>query len=223
LVEPWLDKLADISTHFDISRDGKIHFVGVTRFWTNANGQYRGHIIGRLFDDLGSQALEKWHHHEGWQMKLRETADRIGFELFDKGYFGPVGIDGLIYWENQSLNMRPMIEINPRWSMGRIALSIEKNLAAKHCAVWIHVSAKDVSLSGHSSFLDFYNRMKSLHRQDIRIHHNRKLIYSGVFALNDPATAEQSLAMLVVGRHLSECRELIKKGGINDDYLDSRS
>ena len=215
LAEPWLDKRIDLSAHIDIDRDGTIKFIGITRFWTDIRGQYRGHILGRPFDDLGSEFLRMWHAENGWHEKLQEVAEKVGNEAFKAGYFGPLGIDAFIYRTHSGLELRPMIEINPRWSMGRVALKISQRLAAKHCGVWAHISANEMKRAGHKSFPELIATLKGKHQTEIAENENSRLIHQGVFALNDPGQARQSLAILIVGRDLSECNQVL---GLSNNF-----
>ncbi len=222
IAEPWLEKIADLSAHADILPDGRVHFVGLTRFWTNSGGQYRGHIIGRMMDDFDRDTLQKWHHEHGWQKELRETVMRVGHEVAKSGYFGPIGIDAFVYRRNNEEILRPMIEINPRWSMGRVSLAISSQIAAKHCGLWIHLSHKDLKASASQSFGKLLDTVKKIQTDDIRGMGAQRLIHSGAFALNDPERAQQSLALLIVGRDLFECYDVLRKGGIDDNYLELR-
>jgi hypothetical protein len=220
LVEPWLEKVLDLSAHVDISPDGVVTFVGFTRFWTDIRGQYKGHIIGRLLDDCGPEILELWHRDSGWKSQLQATALSAGREIYKLGYYGPMGVDALVYRENGELKLRPLVEINPRYSMGRITLAITPRITAKHCATWIHVSAKDAQSTKHQSFVELLDHLKKIHPLEFSGTDKGRTINQGVVALNDPSQAKQALAILVVGRHLSQCYDVLSGGGIHDAYLE---
>ena len=219
LAEPWLDKRVDLSAHIDIDHGGNVKFLGVTRFWTDLRGQYRGHILGRPFDDLGSEFLRLWHAENGWHARLQKTAEQVGHEAFKAGYYGPLGIDAFIYMTDSGPELRPMIEINPRWSMGRVALKISQRLAAKHCGLWAHISANEMKRAGYKSFTDLCQSLRGSHAEKIAENENSRLIHQGVFALNDPSQARQSLAILIVGRDLSECFHVLTKVAFHDEQL----
>lgn len=222
LAEPWLNKLVDLSSHIDIAKDGQIRFAGITRFWTDLRGQYRGHILGRPLIDFTPEMIKLWHADDGWQHQLKKTALKIGQEAFRRGYTGPLGIDGFIYQTNETMKLRPMIELNPRWSMGRVALAISQRLVAKQCAIWIHISVNELVRSGYGSFPELVTSLKKIQPDSIKVRGDVKNIFSGVFGLNDPQTAKQSLALLVVGRDLRECYDVLSKGGIHDKQLELR-
>lgn len=220
LAEPWLKKIADLSAHVDVSPDGQVKFVGITRFWTDSRGQYRGHILGRILDDFDTSMIRLWHAENGWQQSLRETAINVGKEAHQRGYSGPLGIDAFIYKTNGELKLRPMIEINPRWSMGRVAIAISTRLAAKHCGIWIHISKSELKRANYDSYLDLVSALQTFLPTKIKALGRVKTIHAGAFALNEPSTAVQSLALLVVGRDFNECHAALKKSGIHDQQLD---
>jgi uncharacterized ferritin-like protein (DUF455 family) len=209
LAEAWLDKWVDLSAHIDISQDGVIKFIGFTRFLTDQRGQYQGHILGRQFDDLGAEFLKRWHAKNGWQQTLQETVINVGHEAFRLGYTGPLGIDALIYRSGEELRLRPLLEINPRWSMGRIALAIAPRLAPKRCGLWRHVSLNEAKKMGHKNFSELVSTLDQRHPSQIETHGSMKTITQGVFCLNDPETAKQSVALLIVGHDLAECSSVI--------------
>jgi uncharacterized ferritin-like protein (DUF455 family) len=219
LAEPWLDKWIDLSAHIDISKDGAVRFIGFTRFWTDLRGQYRGHVLGRLLDDAGSDVLRLWHSENGWQQTLRDTVTRVGHEAFQMGYYGPLGIDAFIYRSGEGFMLRPLVEINPRWSMGRVALSISSRLGPKRCGLWIHVSANEIKRSGHSNFSALVQALELSHVTEMVTNGLAKIIHQGVFSLNDPASSTQAIALLIVGKDLAECSGILSRAGINDPQL----
>jgi hypothetical protein len=172
-------------------------------------------------DDFETDALQRWHNEQqGWQKTLRETALEIGQIAAKSGYFGPLGIDAFIYRDQDRLTLRPMIELNPRWSMGRIALQLTQKIASKHCGLWIHLSKRDLERAGYPGFTELTQALKKLQPDDLHNHNAQRVIRKGVYPMNDPARAKQALALLVVGRDLSECYATLRKGGIYDDYLE---
>ena len=223
LVEPWLDKILDLSAHIDITADGVVKFIGFTRFWTDARGQYKGHIIGRMLDDCGPEILGPWHHDGGWRSKLQATALAVGHEIFQQGYYGPMGIDAFIYRDSEGLRLRPMVEINPRYSMGRLALGIAPRITAKRCGIWIHVSAMDLKKTGHENFQDLVHDLERVLPTNFSDNGSSKTLNQGVFCLNDPEQARQSIALLVVAKDLEQGYDCLKSGGLHDAYLELQS
>ena len=220
LAEPWLDKIVDLSAHVDISRDGVVKFIGFTRFWTDARGQYRGHILGRMLDDCGSEILGQWHREDGWRAELQAAALAVGQEIFNEGYYGPMGIDAFIYRDQGELRLRPLVEINPRYSMGRLALAISPRITAKRCGLRIHASASDLKKAGFQTFLELVQKLDVILPTEYSDNGTSKTISQGIFAINDPSQATQSLALLVVAKDLEQGYDCLKSGGLHDPYLE---
>lgn len=219
LAEPWLEKVIDLSAHVNISTDGVVRFLGLTRFWTDARGQYKGHIIGRLLDDCGAEVLASWHKENGWREQLQNAAIKVGQEISKLGYHGPMGMDAFIYREHDSLKLRPFLEINPRYSMGRLAMALGERITSKHCGLWIHISSRECMQAGYSNFSELTQKLQSAHPPQVNPQGPTRTLKRGVIALNDPSLAQQSLAILAVGRDLNECYDFIRSGGIHDPYL----
>jgi hypothetical protein len=223
IIEPWLEKQLDFSAHVDIDERGNVEFRGITRFWTDRRGQYRGHLIGRIVDDLDNDLIQLWHKDKtGWADQLKDAALGVGKTAFESGYYGPLGIDAMTYGTKAATKLRPLLEINPRWSMGRVALSVQRKLAAKHCGILIHISKTDREKFGYDNFVSMTESLQRDHDFDIITNGNAKIIRKGVFPLNDPRLARQSLALLVVGKHHRECYEILRTGGIHDQHLESQ-
>ena len=125
-VEPWLDKVSDLSYQF-ISSAGKISFQGRTVFETDRKGRY---VRNFLTDNLNatSEVREFVEARDAEVVSMLTAAlSRSGYS---KIYEGWIGIDALIYRSAEgSLKFHPLIEINGRFTMGAIALKIRKYLA----------------------------------------------------------------------------------------------
>ena len=129
VVEPKLQKVIDFSIQFTITKTGKHKVDGYNRFATNGRGQYIGHYLGtfnvpqqihRFFQQTGSP--------RGIKRLVESAVEVVGSELFKRQYIGPVGIDAMLYKNNGALKIRPIVEVNPRYTMGRLALQIQKNI-----------------------------------------------------------------------------------------------
>ncbi len=132
--EPWVDAIEEAGIHFTIPTEGEPAFDGITPLLTDASGRYCGSRIlppeNRLLLSHWSQAIDI-----GYQVVKR---------LQSIGFFGPVGIDAMRYRQHDgSIAMRPLQEINARWTMGRIALGVRKILQSNEIASWLHVSLCD--------------------------------------------------------------------------------
>ncbi|HEY5235789.1 MAG TPA: hypothetical protein VIJ14_06395 [Rhabdochlamydiaceae bacterium] len=115
IAEPWVERKLDFSTQWMIHPNQKIEFLGATICINDKRGQYNSNRVGdlpRLF---------------GKYFPFLETHKETVFPILQKmallGYFGNVGIDAMIWGNNQ---LHPVVEINARKTMGWVALEISK-------------------------------------------------------------------------------------------------
>jgi len=137
VVEPWLPRVLDLSFHFTLTDDGA-RLEGTTRFFTDSRGQYLGHWLGRLADGLPSP-LVRWLHGDGRDsQRMRRIAVSVGRHCAAAlpRLRGPLGVDVLVYDDGTGPRLKPIVELNPRWSMGRVALALRGRIANRTPAVF---------------------------------------------------------------------------------------
>ncbi len=123
VAEPLFNKKTDLSFQFELKPSGEILFRGISFFQTNNNGQYLGHHINPETD------LAYHHFHKN---ELTTIADHLSRQVrkscFHRLYHGFLGIDALIYEEDQHFKIQPCLEINPRLNMGILSQAIEQKI-----------------------------------------------------------------------------------------------
>ena len=119
MFEPWVEHTREFSMHFDVQKSTahsvpRVQFVGHCQLVTDSGGVYRG---SRVIPDvpLPEGALE--------------CGQKVCHELAQLGYWGPIGIDAFEGVLNGTPVLRPLVEINARYSFGRMA-SGSRGLAA---------------------------------------------------------------------------------------------
>lgn len=125
-VEPWLDKLVDLSFQF-YSNFGQVEYKGRTMFETDRKGRYVKNFLEETADVSGDVSLFIEKH-------TAEIADLLSGVLcrsaYAAHYEGWIGVDAIIYRsEAGELKFHPVIEINGRYTMGAIALKMREYLA----------------------------------------------------------------------------------------------
>jgi uncharacterized ferritin-like protein (DUF455 family) len=207
IIEPWLDKVHDLSIQLEVGSD-QIRILETRKFLTGKQFEYRGTFLGPLrnaFEPATLMLLQTLL--PTWKILARD----LGQTLRENGYQGPVGIDALIYADsNKKLKLKPIVEINPRWTMGRIALEIEKRIQPGTPAFWGFFSSREIQKMGFSNATDFeMNLRKRFPLQFQHSSHSRR-IASGAFATQDPQTAREVLTLLFVGEPaLQEAKALM--------------
>jgi hypothetical protein len=110
--------------------DGKggLGFAGYSLFYTNAKGGYEANYIGP------QESIEK-QLEEKIPLTLinsvKEKLIRILSEKYASVYKGCIGVDMLIYKENDEYKLHPCLEINMRYNMGFLACSLYRNYISR--------------------------------------------------------------------------------------------
>ena len=118
--EPWVQSTSEFGVQWMIPEQGEVVLEGVTRLLTDDQGRY----IGSGFGDPAATS------------DLIGRSRRAAERLQSAGYFGPAGLDAMIYRDdNGELTMRPLQDINARSTMGRLALGWQRLIPS---GVWRH-------------------------------------------------------------------------------------
>lgn len=130
LFEPWVNPRRDFSLHFQIARDGAVDYVGNCELVPDPGGVYRGNQVlpGR---PVPGEALA--------------CGQRVARELAQSGYWGPVGIDAFEGLLGDQPVLRPLVEINARYSFGRLTLALRDWLPEGWCLLWSHPKLLEVA------------------------------------------------------------------------------
>jgi len=143
LVEPALPVVAEVSAHVHIDADG-VSFSGLVRFGARG-GAFRGAWVGRWTAGL-SPPLRRWLAEERIVDRLRDVALDIGERARARGLRGPLGIDAMVLSAGDGFRLRPLSEVNPRWTMGRIAL----RLARRWRGAWLFLPIRVLERAGYA-------------------------------------------------------------------------
>jgi hypothetical protein len=121
--EPWLHRVCDFSTQWLIHPEGQIQEIGATRFETDERGTYQGTLAGPE-ELLFASYLPFLYEH-------RHIALHALKEMMNKGFFGFVGIDALLYQhpQTQATTLYPIVEINGRHTLSLVALRLQQRIS----------------------------------------------------------------------------------------------
>lgn len=120
VAEPWKERVLDFSTQWEITKDKMLIYLGATLCHNSPRGVYRKTLVAEeelLFQKY--QDLLQEHLSKAREFLIRACAS---------GFFGPIGIDAMIYTENKKTHLHPIVEVNARQTMGSIALALHKKL-----------------------------------------------------------------------------------------------
>lgn len=131
VLEPWLDRIAEASMQWDIPQRGEPIFVGVAPMIDppNSSGGY-----------FGSRTDPRDAADSPWNEAIADTA-RVAREVQRRGYFGPLGIDAMLYRDaDGQTRLRPIQDVNARWTMGRLALELRRFWEPHKFGSWLHLN-----------------------------------------------------------------------------------
>lgn len=197
IVEHYLNRVLDISVQMDIG-ETQVEVYEARPFMTGQQNEYRGAHLGAGFPDCVGDPGEyiRFFHsvRKPWRQFLRQLAE----QLQKLGYQGPAGVDAFL-WKDQNgkLFLKPLVELNPRWTMGRVALELEKFLAPGIKGLWAFVLLREVKRQGYESFQEYSKALQDRYPLVCRDAGSKKRIESGVFFTNDPHAAKSLLTFIV--------------------------
>lgn len=124
VLEPWLERVADFSMLYEKSGEG-VEWIGASVMENDAQGRYLGSRVAPKWTSLLDAGVSTWLHTradiQDWIRRRWPQA----LEQLLPDYVGPLGIDCLVHRHaDGSLDWRPVVELNVRMSMGRIALEL---------------------------------------------------------------------------------------------------
>ncbi len=119
-------------------------------------------------------------------------------ELRRANFFGPIGIDAFAYRDaSEKIRLKPIVEINPRYTMGRLTVELMKHVAPGSHGVFELLGLKQIRAAGFENFIEFGRVMEKKFPVQLKGEPSPR-ISEGAFCLNDPARAQVCLAVFHV-------------------------
>ncbi len=204
VVEPWLARVQDFSVQLEMTPDG-LKLCGYTGLLTDGKGQFQGNWAAPKFERrLPARVISLFLAPPDIATRLhRLYADLFALlegELRLVGFLGPVGVDAFVYRTGAGeCRLKPIVEINPRYTMGRLMVELMKHVAPGSHGFFRLVSRKQAQAEGSEDFLAYAG---TLTRQfPLRLEGEPVArIREGALCLNDPTQAQVVLATLQVSR-----------------------
>jgi uncharacterized ferritin-like protein (DUF455 family) len=122
VVERWLERVLDFSALYEMKPGGVVELVGLTHMENDASGRFLGIRVGPKWGRLLGPELADFLFREAGVMEW--YAEKIPAQLpgLLPGYVGPLCVDALVHRRaNGALALKPVVEVNVRLSMGRVA------------------------------------------------------------------------------------------------------
>ncbi len=193
VVEPWLARSHDFSVHYRMDHEEGMRRLGAVRLFNDTRGQFVAAQCEKKFC-RGMEPAEARFFMEDALPQFEEggaLATLLEEGLRDAGYEGPVGVDAMIYkspggsGSSGRMRLKPVVEVNPRFTMGRVALELMRRVAPGHGIRFELIAAADAV-------------QDELTREKPVLNGGGKLA-GGTVILNEVSGATRTLAVLRVG------------------------
>lgn len=137
VIEPLLDRVAEAGIQMEVPPSGEPRLIGVATLIVDGTGVYRGSRFGEPDSEV-----------DVWQPAV-ETALVVARRVQQAGYFGPLGIDAMRFRDSQGrIRLRPLQDLNARYTMGRLALGFLRILPRGWCGSWMFLPSRALSRTG---------------------------------------------------------------------------
>lgn len=199
VVEPWLSRELDFSLQFERESTGAVRAKGAVLMRVSERGAFKGIRLGRLNTLLS-------HEHTAFLYAPLENTNVIKTleanlcaflekHLANAPLYGAFGVDCLLFRnEENMLKLLPIVELNPRYTMGRFALELRKELDQNSSADWQVLTRSALKKASETSFSSFAEKMMAQHP----IEKNGNRIAAGFLATSDFETAEQFFSYALI-------------------------
>jgi len=203
VVEPWLERLADFSVQFERTDEG-LRRVGFTDLFNDHRGQFLANAASPGFERRPptrvTKAFSTWPDAPGLIRRVYDGVARaLEPRLASVGFRGPLGIDALVYATAEGPRLKPVVEVNPRHTMGRLTLELMRVVAPGSHGLFRLVNRAQLKAGGFASFAE-YARERVASRPGCRVGAPEPRLREGAVCLNDPDRAQACLAVLEVSR-----------------------
>ena len=122
VIERWLDRVLDFSALYEMRADGGVEWIGMTRMENDAAGRFSAIRVNRKWGNLLDAGEAAFLFREAGAMAIYQEAVPRALRSVLPGHTGPVGVDAMVHRLGDGrLALRPVVEANVRFTMGRLA------------------------------------------------------------------------------------------------------
>jgi uncharacterized ferritin-like protein (DUF455 family) len=122
VVESWLERVLDFSALYEMHADGRVTMLGLTHMENDAAGRFLGIRVGPKWGSVLNEELAAFVYGASGMMRIYQEVIPSKLSSLLPGYVGPLCVDALIHRKpDASLALKPVVELNVRTTMGRIA------------------------------------------------------------------------------------------------------
>jgi uncharacterized ferritin-like protein (DUF455 family) len=202
VVEPWLERELDFSVQLEMSDDG-LKLCGYTGLINDARGQFQANAAfpghqKKIPANLIALFPEPPDIAQRLHALYAEIFALLEEELSRANFYGPIGIDAFAYRDaDGKIRLKPVVEINPRYTMGRVTVELMKHVAPGSHGLFRLVSRKQALTEGFADFIAYAGSLNERFPIHLKGESSPR-ISEGAICLNDPAQAQVCLAVFQV-------------------------
>lgn len=202
VVEPWLERVVDFSVQLEMGAGG-LQLLGYTGLLTDAKGQFCANTAAPQHTrSLPTAVLDCFRDRPSAPARLpqlfTDLTTCLGAELQAAGYLGPVGMDAFVYRDPAgTARLKPIVEINPRYTMGRLTLELMQRTAPGTHGRLRLLNRAMVHAEGFADFSSYSRHLRETAPPRLAGDPVPKL-GAGAVCLNDPQQAQAVLAVFEV-------------------------
>lgn len=199
VIEPWLKRVRDFSIQMEMTLDG-LKLCGFTGLLNDARGQFIANYAESQWPSrFPARITSLFGKSFDFSQRLREFYEdvfaRLETELHTRNFSGPIGLDAFVYRDAMTgLRLKPIVEINPRYTMGRLLLELLRQASPGGTGILRLVNAAQIRTAGFTDFPSFARSLEveyPLKSANLSGSPN----FEGALCLNEPAAAQTVLAV----------------------------
>ena len=204
VIEPWLEREIDFSVQAEMTPRG-LRLCGYTGLFNDPTGQDQANYAAPNHDRrIPASVPALFEEPDDIALRLHRLYTDIfaflGTDMTRAGYLGPVGIDAFVYRDAQGKpRLKPIVEINPRYTMGRLALELMRRAAPGSHGLLRLVNRAQLRAEGFTDFAAYAAHVEKHFPLELQGEPIPR-IARGALCLNDPACAHVCLAVFRVNR-----------------------
>jgi uncharacterized ferritin-like protein (DUF455 family) len=205
VIEPWLERVADFSAQLEMT-DAGLKLIGFCGLINDRKGQYQAnwaapnHARRIPTDVIIASGLSPRVAAAVHEFYAENIFPKLEAKLREANFAGPLGIDAFVYRDaNGMARLKPVVEINPRYTMGRVTLEFMKHTVPGSFGTFRIVNRAALRAEGHESFTSYADAL--VKRVPLNLEGEPVArIREGAIVLNDPSAAAACLATFQVTR-----------------------
>ncbi len=214
VIEPWLERTVDFSVQLEMGAH-RLKLCGYTGLINDRKGQFQANWaapnfskrvpanVTGLFRDVPNISGKLQH-------LFADIFSCLEAELREAGFIGPVGIDAFVYRTVEgAYRLKPVVEINPRYTMGRLTLELMQQTCPGSFGMFRLVTRAQARAEGFNDFVDYARSLSQ--RFPFRLEGNpAQKIRDGALCLNEADQAQVCLGILQIARDAKESMGTLK-------------